>query len=119
MSIQVTCTVPQCLYCRSWRRLEGVPHSCCEPHGGTPTRQRLGAPQAEKPNSVDRWLIDHSRGSVPVAVSQPMAAMRALTILARPSPMPAAAAQSRASGHENRGLVGSKRVAGAVFLRTA
>jgi hypothetical protein len=58
-------------------------------------------------------------GSVPVAVSQPMAAMRALTILARPSPMPAAAAQSRASGHENRGLVGSKRVAGAVFLRTA
>ena len=58
-------------------------------------------------------------GRVPVAASQPIAARRALITLAMPRPMPAAAAHSRASGHENRGLVGSNGVAGAVSLRTA
>ncbi len=53
---------------------------------------------------------------MPVATSQPKAARRALTILAMPSPMPAAAAHSTASGHENCGLVGSNGVAGAVSL---
>ena len=42
-----------------------------------------------------------------MAASQLMAAIRALTTLAMPRPMPAAAAHSRASGHENPALVGS------------
>ena len=48
-----------------------------------------------------------------MAASQPKVATQALTTLAIPSPMPAAAAHSRALGQENRGLVGSNGVAGA------
>ena len=54
-----------------------------------------------------------------MAASQPMAARRALITLAMPRPMPAAAAHSRASGHENWGLEGSNGVTGAVSLLTA
>jgi hypothetical protein len=61
--------------------------------------------EGHQPNSVEGSSTTPG-GSVPVAASQPKAAIQALTTLAMPSPMPAAAAYSRASGHENRGLVG-------------
>ena len=57
-------------------------------------------------------------GTVPVAASQPKAAMRALNTFAMPRPMPAATAHSRASGHENRVLVGSNGEGAAASLRT-
>src|SRR3954447_25225011 len=54
-----------------------------------------------------------------MAARQPIAARRVLTILVMPRPMPAAAAQSTASGHEKRASVGSNGVVGSVSLRIA
>ena len=68
------------------------------------------------PDSAGRLLLDGHRGRVPVATSQPKVARRALTTLAMPRPMPAAAAHTRASGHENRALVGVEHRVGGLVL---
>ena len=57
--------------------------------------------------SGDRWLLYNPRGDGAGGGLPAQGSMRALNTLAMPRPMPAAAAHSRASGHENRVLVGS------------
>src|SRR4051795_5676717 len=61
-------------------------------------------PIATAPSRVQTTagLSANAGGGVWVATFQPMAVRRALTTFATPRPMPAVAAHSRASGHENR-----------------